>query len=232
MAKYYNNQVKTGKVAGSVFAVRNGEVIERAYQPIVANPSTAAQVKSRARLKLLSQLGAVLAPAIAMKRQGAVSSRNLFTKKNYALTGFSNNEATITLTQVQLTSSVVNLPALTVARDGANVSVSLSSSLNNLDRVVYVVLLKDSDSKLRMLVSSVVERGETASFQTSFILNESFPLVIYAYGMRDNSDVARATFSDLVAPTAEQIAKIIASRALLDSDVTLTETRGIESNPA
>ena len=232
MAKYFNSRVKTGKLAGSVFAIRNGETIERAYQPIVANPSTVAQVQSRAKLKLMSQLSAVLAPAIAIKRKGAVSSRNLFTKKNYALAGFADNQATIQLAQVQLTSSVVDMPNINVTREGSTLNVSLATSLNDLDRVVYVILLKDTDNKLRLLTSNVVSRGDTPNFQTTFTLNDSFNLVVYAYGMRDNSDLARATFGDLTAPTAETIAKILTSRVLLDSDVTLTETRGVESPSA
>lgn len=56
MAKYYNNKIKTGRVAGSVFAVRNGEVIERAYNPIVANPRTDAQLIQRAKMNLAGQI--------------------------------------------------------------------------------------------------------------------------------------------------------------------------------
>ena len=56
MAKYYNNKIKTGRVAGSVFAVRNGEVIERAYNPLVANPRTDAQLMQRAKMNLAGQI--------------------------------------------------------------------------------------------------------------------------------------------------------------------------------
>lgn len=56
MAKYYNNKIKTGRLAGSVFAVRNGEVIERAYNPIVANPRTDAQLLQRAKMNLAGQI--------------------------------------------------------------------------------------------------------------------------------------------------------------------------------
>ena len=78
MAKYINNKIKSGRVAGSVFAVRYGEVIERAYNPYVSNPKSEAQVEARAKLKLLSQLAAVVAPVLAMPREGAKTSRNKF----------------------------------------------------------------------------------------------------------------------------------------------------------
>ena len=50
---------------------------------------------------------------------------------------------------------------------------------------------------------------------------------VLAYGMRDNTDAARATFGNLISPAAEDVAKIITSRVLLETDVTLTETKGV-----
>lgn len=229
MAKYYNNRVKTGKLAGSVFAIRNGETIERAYQPIVANPSTPSQVASRAKLKLLSQMSAVVGPYVAIPRQGAISPRNLFTKKNYPLASFANNEASISLANIQLTSSVVGMVPITVSRANSTLNVTLENSNNDYDRVVYLVLQKNADNTLRVFHSDVVERESTGTFPYSRTASALLNLVIYAYGERDNSEAARAVFGNLQAPTAETIAKIITSRTLLENDVTLTETVGVES---
>ena len=126
MAKYYNNKIKSGRVAGSVFAVRFGEVIERAYNPIVSNPNTPAQVEARAKLKLMSQLSAVMAPVIAMPRQGAVSARNIFTRENYQSATFTDGNADIAITSVKLTKSVVALPQLTATRQAFDIQVSLN----------------------------------------------------------------------------------------------------------
>ena len=82
MAKYYNNKIKTGRVAGSVFAVRNGEVIERAYNPIVANPRTDAQLIQRAKMNLAGQIsklvGFELLTSMSMPYKG--KNRTMFVR--------------------------------------------------------------------------------------------------------------------------------------------------------
>lgn len=225
MAKIYGLfGAMTGKLADTVMSVRNGEQIARKYQPVVYNPSTPAQVAVRAKLKLLSQLSAVMAPVIAIPRDGAVSSRNLFTKKNYAASSYSENNATINLSAVSLTDSVVALPALVAEREGNTMSLSLQRAATDVSRVVYCSFIHDGD-EIRYIGSSVVsEGGEGNLFPTSF---QTLPVeyVVYAYGVRDNTEAARVKFGELTVLSAETIARIVTSRTLLNSDITLTETR-------
>lgn len=219
----------TGKLADTVMAVRNGEQIARKYQPVISNPSTAAQVAQRAKLKLLSQLSAVMSPVIAIPRQGSISSRNLFTKDNYPLTTFEDNQANITLASVQLTKSVVDLPAVTATRDGSNLTVGLEQITAPVDvnRVVYCVFAKDANNKLRLLGSSVATSAGNGNTWQTTVPAVGSELVVYAYGLRDNTDRARTTFGNLEAVTAETVAKLIVTRNLLESDVTPTITRGL-----
>ena len=217
----------TGKLADTVMSVRNGEQIARKYQPVVFNPSTPKQIETRAKMKLLSQLSAVMAPVIAIARQGAVSSRNMFTKVNYPFTTYADNTADITLTSVQLTKSIVSLPNITAVREGNNVNVQLASSAA-LNRVVYLFFTKQADNTLRYIYSEVVNAsGDLDTFQASAQFS-GIPIIVYAYGVRDNSAAARVTFGNMQVVTAETVAKVITSRALLDTDVTLTETKGAE----
>lgn len=225
MAKYYNNRVKTGKLAGSVFAIRNGETIERAYQPIVSNPSTAAQVESRAKLKLLSQVSAVLAPYIAIPRLGMVSPRNRFVQENYDNALYSENTASFNILATKLTKSVVALSNLSIARTGSNVNVSLGVGDRSLSRVVYLLVERLQDSTLRVASSSVVSTpGDGFDFQQTFPVSSSSTYTIMAYGVRDNNDAATARFADMVV-TAERVAQVVVSRTMLENDITLTETR-------
>lgn len=217
----------TGKVADVVMSVRNGEQIARKYQPIVSNPSTAAQVETRAKLKLMSQLSAVLAPEIAIPRAGTRSSRNLFVKKNYAAATFSNNQADILLSSVQLTDSVVGFVGIGRLREENDIKVWLGSSIDEkqIDRVVYVAVAKGADNKLRLLGSAVATEPGTGQYLYQALLPFSNEEVcIYAYGVRLNSETARAKFGDLEAVTAETIAKLVVNRTLTAADVTLTET--------
>ena len=227
MAKIYGLfGAMTGKVADAVMAVRNGEQIVRKYQPVVLNPNTPSQIASRAKLKLASQLSAVLAPYIAMRKEGSVSSRNMFVKQNYQFLAFSENTATAQLENIQLTKSVVSLPAITAVKSGGDISVQLSSISPELSRVVYVAFLRSDDNKLRYNGSVVVSNaGAGSRFTGTINALQDAPSIVYAYGMRDNTEAARVIFGNMTLPTSVGIANLIVSRTLTESDVTLTETR-------
>lgn len=227
MAKIYGLfGAMTGKLADTVMSVRNGEQIARKYQPVVFNPSTPAQVAQRAKLKLLSQLSAVMAPFIAIRREGPVSSRNLFTKVNFPLASFEGDTADVTLTSVQLTKSVLAFPDLSVTRSEGNVTIQLSTSAV-YSRVVYVIFAKQADNTLRYLTDRVVEGSSTPStFPTDAATGAN--IVVYGYGVRDNSEYARVTFGNMQVVSAETVAKVVTTRVLVESDITLTETKAAE----
>lgn len=219
----------TGKVADVVMSVRNGEQIARKYQPMVSNPSTQAQIETRAKLKLMSQLSAVMAPVIAIPRRGNVSSRNLFVKTNFGSATYSNNQADITLSAVKLTKSVVGMPQITSSRTTTEIQVYIPDSENpaslDVSRVVYAMFVKEADGTLRYGGSKVANTaGTPANWEVRFPI-DARECVFYAYGVRDNTEFARTTFGDMQTITAETVAKLIVSRNLLEADVTLTETR-------
>lgn len=236
MAKIYGLfGALTGKLADTVMSVRNGEQIARKYQPVVFNPSTPAQVESRAKLKLLSQLSAVMAPYIAIPKQGPVSSRNLFTKVNYGALTYDDNQANVELDAVKLTTGVLYLPTPTSTRVDSSVNVTLpAAGTLGLSRVVYVAfVINPADNTLRFAGSAVVnEAGSNNDYATTIPVGASAAkAVIYAYGVRDNTDAARAKFSNLQAIPADEVARIIVSRTLTDADISLTETTAIMDVP-
>lgn len=226
MAKIYGIQgVISGKLGASVYAVRNGEQLARQYQPIVSNPSTPGQVAARAKMKLMSQLSAVMAPVIAMPRQGSISPRNLFVKKNYLAATYNNNQADIELGSVKLTSSVVAISPLVVTRGESN-TINLSTNGDaGIDHVVYVAFAKQDDNSIILVDSKVVsDKGADNTFPTTMQFYDGYAGVVYAYGMRDNTEAAKAKYGDMQALTAETIAKLVVTRTLTEADVTLTET--------
>lgn len=226
MAKYINNKIKSGRVAGSVFAVRYGEVIERAYNPYVSNPKTEAQTANRARMKLMTQLSAICAPVIAMPRIGAQSTRNQFVARNYGLSQYNNGQADITLEQVQLTKGVAAMPSIVGTRSEDTLNVQLGYSAQDIDRVVYACLVKQVDGKLRVATTAVSE-DDINRFRVTLEPGTGAEAVVLAYGIRYNTEAARVAFGDLTVTTAEAIAKLIVTRVVLDSDITLTETVGV-----
>lgn len=214
-----------GKVADVVMAVRNGEQIVRKYQPIVSNPKSAAQVASRARLKLMSQLSAVMAPYIAIPRAGAVSTRNLFVKNNYQLSSYDNNQAEINLPSVKLTKSVVAFPALGGTRNGSTLNLGMPITEIDVNRVVYIVFAK-TNNELRAVGSVVADnKGDQQNpWPAQLVVDTNDELVAYAYGVRDNTESASVKFGNMATVTAESIAKLVVSRVLTENDVTLTDT--------
>ena len=228
MAKIYGLfGAMTGKVADAVMSVRNGEQIVRKYQPVVSNPSTPNQVAARAKLKLMSQLSAVMAPVIAIPRVGAVSSRNLFTKKNFLLTTYANSEADINLAEVQLTDSVVGLPGVSVSRTETALVVGLNDIVpaGSLDEVVYCVFTIGDDGKMRLSESKIEDEAGAGAWSTEMTLNNS-RLAVYAYGIRFNTEAAKARYSNMDVKSAADIANLIVSRTVTGADITVTETRG------
>lgn len=214
----------TGKLADTVMFVRNGVQVARKYQPVVYNPSTSAQVAVRARLKLMSQLSAVMAPVIAIPKSGSVSSRNLFTKLNFSATSYSGSQASVNLSAVKITRGVLALPSLSVTRSGSTVNVALSSVTTSVSRVVYCSFFRQPDGTLRYM-ESVVVSTPGAGQDYPGVLTIPTSSMIFAYGIRDNSANAVAIFGDMTVPSAELIAQLIVTRRLTDNDISLTETQ-------
>ena len=232
MAKIYGLfGAMSGKVADVVMSVRNGQQIVRKYQPVVSNPKTQNQYTTRARFKLISQLSAIMAPVIAIPRLGGVSSRNRFSSVNFANTSFDGNTASVDLANMQLTASAVGFPAVLAERGAANIEVSLDIDegvpLEGFDRVVYAMFVRQDDDSLMFGGSAVVTEGGTnGDYPANLPLTER-STVVYAYGMRDNSAVARLYFGNTEVTSAAMVAQLIVSHSLSDADVTLSHTSGV-----
>ena len=227
----------TGKIGSIVFATSGGETIAREYNPHVANPSTQAQVDQRARMKLMSQLSASLAPSLAMQKNGLVSARNKFTKINFENSYALNGVAQVSYENLQLTEGNLGLPQISVVAAVQNNVRSLSAWLAeepsaNVARVVYNVYTKSQEGKLSFYKSEIVTtRSQTASEATLYypLIMQGVPsgdLVIYAYGMIDTSERATANYGNLNVVDGSDIARLVATRAISFTDYQFTQTRG------
>lgn len=218
-----------GKLGNTVFAIRNGEQLARQYNPNPMNPKSAKQTANRARLKLLSQLGAALQPVIAIPRVGMASPRNGFTQANYTYTAYAGNNASIDLADVQLTKSSVALSGFSADRtSGTGIAVALNESVAAAnDAVVYVVLRRTEASKVEVASSLLVNEAGTDGKFAATLPYQDGDIAVCAYGIRYNTVAARSAFGNLNVPSATGVAKLFASRTLTESDATMTETRGL-----
>lgn len=218
----------TGKLGSSVFSTIAGQQVVRQYQPVVANPNTTAQVSQRSKFKLASQLASVLAPSIAIPRNGLRSSRNEFVKANFPLIYQDNDGAKIALDNVQLTNGRYGLPMITGERsvDGV-LSIRMATEASpNVSRVVYVVYKRNSEYDLEMLKSVIVEPEGTQNYFETEIQNADGDLVIYSYGMKDLSESASAKYGNMKVVDGVQLAALAANRQLAAKDFAFTQTRG------
>lgn len=221
--------VGTGKLGNNVFSVRKGEQIVRQYNPIVANPQTSAQVASRSRLKLMSQLAAVLAPSIAIPGDGLKSRRNMFISQNYDLSSYADGKAQVNMALIQLTKSSVSLPSLQVVRaQGTGITCSLVDDAHEaLDRVAYIVVAKNADGSFSIYATAIAsEAGAGGTFEKVLPFT-SLPIVVYAYGIRANDNDTLTRFDSIVADANLNIASVSTRSRDLLANVTLTATRGV-----
>ena len=218
----------TGKIGSIVFSTSGGQTIAREYNPNVSNPSTQAQVNQRARMKLMSQLSASLAPVIAIKKDGLVSARNQFVKKNFAASYASNGTAQITYENVQITNGTAGLPSIVATRaQESGITIQLAEDASNaVDRVVYIMYRKTSEQTLQLVQSIIVEgAGISGTFAGTMMYTEG-DLVFYAYGMKDLNANAKAAYGNMSVANALDVARLVATRNVDSSSYQFTQTRG------
>lgn len=218
----------TGKLGSSVFSVNSGTQIVRQYQPNVANPNTEAQVDQRAKLKLLSQLAASMAPVIVIPKDGLKTSRNQFIAKNFRHASAENGVAQITIENVQLTNGNAGLPGIVASRaPESGVSISLAERADGaISRVVYIMYVKTSENTLQYVQSVICEAAGSAGTFPATLVYMTGDLVLFAYGMKDLSAKASASYTDLNAQNGQDIASLMVSRSINYNDFQFTQTRG------
>ena len=220
----------SGKVGEMVLAQSGGECISREYRKNIANPNTEGQVNQRARMKLMSQLAAAMAPVIVIPKKGLVSARNQFISKNFNFCSSNDGIAQITLDNIQITAGTTGLPGISAERNGTtDIAVSLrTSAALAADRVVYVMFVKTLQNTLQYKTSVIVETAGANGTFPSTLPYVKEDAVIYAYGMKDLNSAASARYNNYNVTTGQDIASLMMERKISLSDYLFTQTRGAE----
>lgn len=220
----------SGKLGASVFAISGGEQIVRQYNPQVANPNTDAQVTQRAKLKLMSQLAAALSSALAFRKDGLKSARNLFVSKNIGLAYYEDNSAKIDVTELQLTESNIEFPevgAVAAAGGGGNLSLE-SAAPSDVSRVIYVVCQKTADDKLvvaKIEIANNAGSGRTFATTTTADLTNAW---VFAYGVKDLNASAKIKYEEYVVNHSEDEATLLSMMRNSASGYGYTKTTGVK----
>lgn len=227
--KISSQQVGSGKLGNAVYAQTGGECIARQYQPNVSNPSSEGQVEQRSKFKLMSQLSAALKPSLAIRKEGLKSARNIFTSINAPLATIDEGLASINLNKVQITKSNRGMSDFTADRSSASkIAVALVENMAaNLNRVVYAAFTKEIDGSLTAFASVAVDAAGVSGQFPGELPYTTKAIVIYAYGMQDTNAKAAAAYGNMTTPTAEQVAKLLASSSEVAAGSNLTATKGL-----
>ena len=224
-----------GKLGAEVYSINHGVQIRREYNGEVSNPSTPSQVSQRSRFKLASQLSAVLAPVLAFTRKGMSSPRNLFTKKNMPYFYGDSEGSQVTYENLQITPGSVPLSRIVVRKD-ENKKLFFSvegAPWSYIDRIAFCAFRKMDTGSMVYEKSWIFQKsdgqtlGTVTAFDAGHTAVEGITYVFYAYGFKFNNDRAKAKYGSYSIANAADFAKLVANRALSQSDLTFTETRGV-----
>lgn len=222
----------TGKLGSSVFAVNSGKQIVRQYQPVVANPSTDAQVEQRAKLKLASQLARDLKLSIAIPRKGLVTSRNAFMSKNFPNINWATDKATVQLQNIQLTEANTSFGSITSAEiNPLRGSIDLNMqgfSPEYWQGLVVAVYRPNADNSLSFVAEFNVT-SEAGWVDGTFHVTNTDNLaqvddIIYVYAYSPTSADARAKYENLMVNEQVTIATLMTNRSITAADLQLSKT--------
>ena len=216
----------SGKVGNSVWAISGGEQIVRPYNPNVTNPNTDAQIAQRAKLKLMSQLAASMAPAIVIPKKGLKSARNLFVSKNFGLTSMSGQTANVQLLGIQLTDGTTSMPEPNPTSSTAgHVNLALSEAApSSITKVVYCLFKKIDGAELEFVANVI---ATTAGANRLFEVQNEAPageLVVYAYGIKEGEGAKDVTYGDYYVEDGTNVATLETLKGMIALSGGVTKT--------
>lgn len=191
----------SGKMGNAVFRQSRGQTIVSQYQPHVTNPKSEAQSTARAKFKLMSQLAAIMQPAIGTlsvnerPARGRETPRNRFVQLNYPLTTTSTDSmgnivANIDMASLQLTSSFrpinASLDRLTLSEGVITGDIAVSNSAITMLRVVivgYTDPTEDVPAQAFVEREVLLTRTGAENFAVELTGVESKKVTVLVYGL-------------------------------------------------
>lgn len=232
----------SGKMGNAVFRQRYGETVVSQYQPVVSNPNTPAQQNARAAFKLITQLSAIMAPAMGTlgvinrpARQGR-NPRTGFVAKNYKLIEVDPSpeaaeRVTIPMEQLQLTDSFRPLTTLTNSSTPTMLIVAANNLPADVESVRFVVveyisMNGASQAAIRSMTDVPVE-DRAAAMEELATAGEN--LTVLAYGLIPSSAArAKIDFDNIHTPADDDfISAVELDKMVRDGEMNVTMTSGI-----
>lgn len=226
----------SGKLGASVFTVRKGVQIVREYTDKVSNPNTPAQVGQRAKFKLLTQLGAVVAGDGMFFRylNTGESMRNAFMRANMPAVTLSptGDVALLNLGEVVLTDGHTTAPAATFNRSTGALDVDVSdTAMSDIMGIGYAVITMPKVGRV-IGYSARAEKVEgkttiTATIVTGPSLMNFTNVLVWGYRFTDAA--ARAKYETIAATETADVVSLEFNRMLREGLIEPTQT--VVANP-
>lgn len=236
----------SGKVGSMVFRQRQGETIATQYQPVVTNPNTNAQQDSRVAFKLMSQLAAIMAPALGAlavlsrpARKGRPSQRNAFFQQNYGLVTTEDTEsgkrASIPMEQLQLTSSFISAGTMTITQEGDTININGTASPGKKQKIALVGFgsLAGADRPAKVIEIVEAEVKNDGSWNHNITLDNvrakgvTDKITVLSYGLIPLSQRMKTKMENINTPYDEPFTSAVElQKAVEDGEMSVTETIG------
>lgn len=220
---------RTGRVGELVYSVYRGVQIEKSAPATVVNPQTRKQVAQRAKMKLITQIAAVMSPVIAFRAEGTTSARNKFVSANFGQLFYSGDKASVILENLQLADGNAGLPAIVADRtDTTKLVVSLASAPSaEVVGVVYAVFRKSETGALELFdTRNVTEAGDQGVFSADLRYTAD-EIVIYAFGVLATSSSAKTVYYNFAVAASSDIASLLNEINYNQSALKYSKTRGV-----
>lgn len=221
----------TGKLGASVWTVRKGVQVVREYTDKVSNPNTPAQVGQRAKFKLLTQLGAVVAGDGMFFRNlnPGESMRNAFMRANMPAVTLSptGDVALLNVGAVVLTDGHTTAPTATFNRSTGVLNVDLAAeAMRDIAGIGYAVMTLPEVGR----VIGYSARAEKAEEGTSIEVNIIAPAAlinktnVLIWGYRFADAAARAKYEAISAAEAADVVALEFNRMIREGLIEPTQT--------
>lgn len=220
----------TGKLGASVWTVRKGVQVVREYTNKVSNPNTPAQMGQRAKFKLLTQLGAVVAGDGMFFRNinSGESMRNAFMRANMPAVTLSptGDVALLNVGAVVLTDGHTTAPSATFNRTTGTLSVDLSAAaMSDIMGIGYAVITLPEVGRV-IGYSARAEKAEgetaiTATIVAGSLMNKTSVLI---WGYRFADAAARAKYEAIAATETADVVSLEFERMLREGLIEPTQT--------
>lgn len=240
------HNIKSGRIDGVVAYQIGNTYLVRGYNYKVKNPSSMLQVNQRAKIKLLSQLGALFRCYMAIFPQEGKSARSIWRKINFPNINAENGQATTDIKHILLSDSERPLPdidcSLVLTQGFYRYKLSFTDEpTEDLKRVFYYIFTYTEQGDLINVDADVQEIRNSVRFDGYFPYIASFidmdeqghllkDYVVFAVGMGDNSEEASIYWHNLQYDFINEVGTLIRDKKISAEDFYFTQSKTARMN--